>query len=303
MLHILLLILKVIGIILAVIVGIILLLAAIFLFVPIRYDISAKCDGSVEGLKAKIKVTWLLHLVRADVFVKGKKVKWQVRAAWFRKQNIKEGTKREEEQKNEAKDMESQEVEKADVKTESNQTASEVLEEKFENDSQPAEINSGESKTKSDNKNETENKKQKNILEKVKTSVRDVCNKIKDLLQKKEKITEFLTEESHVKAFGKLKKELLVLMKKLKPKTIRVKLHFGFEDPCTTGQVLGGLSIIYPFLGDAAEIIPDFEKQVLEGSVYLKGKVGFCHFIWMALKLFICKDIRTSYKDIRNFKL
>ena len=69
MLHILLLILKVIGIILAVIVGIILLLAAIFLFVPIRYDISAKCDGSVEGLKAKIKVTWLLHLVRADVFV------------------------------------------------------------------------------------------------------------------------------------------------------------------------------------------------------------------------------------------
>ena len=186
MLHILLLILKVIGIILAVIVGIILLLAAIFLFVPIRYDISAKCDGSVEGLKAKIKVTWLLHLVRADVFVKGKKVKWQVRAAWFRKQNIKEGTKREEEQKNEAKDMESQEVEKADVKTESNQTASEVLEEKFENDSQPAEINSGESKTKSDNKNETENKKQKNILEKVKTSVRDVCNKIKDLLQKKE---------------------------------------------------------------------------------------------------------------------
>ena len=92
-------------------------------------------------------------------------------------------------------------------------------------------------------------------------------------------------------------------MKKLKPKTIRVKLHFGFEDPCTTGQVLGGLSIIYPFLGDAAEIIPDFEKQVLAGSVYLKGKVRFCHFIWMALKLFICKDIRTSYKDIRNFKL
>ena len=65
MLHIILLILKIIGIILLCILGILLLTILCVLFVPVRYRIEL-CREEGEGkppLAAKAKITWLLHLV------------------------------------------------------------------------------------------------------------------------------------------------------------------------------------------------------------------------------------------------
>lgn len=61
----LLLILKIVGIILLSIIIIILLIASLILFVPVRYTLFAK---KREVFLAKIKITWLLHMVTATVF-------------------------------------------------------------------------------------------------------------------------------------------------------------------------------------------------------------------------------------------
>ena len=320
MLHILLLILKIIGIILAIILGILLVVIGIVLFAPIRYEISAKCDGTIDSMKAKVKATWFRHLIRADIFLKGKILKWQLRVAWLKKSN----QKKKEEKKDESKEIkpvkEHNEVEETAVKAEKSEKSAEISEEKcktaeekikedrleeskkdinekFETDSEGYKTSSKKSKK------ESVNVKIKKIIEKIKMSVKNICDKIKDLLQKKDKITEFLTNDAHIRAFRKAKKELYILLKKLKPKKINIKLRFGFEDPATTGKVLGGLSMLYPFLGETTEITPDFENQVLKGTVYLKGKIRFCHFAGVAIRLILCKDIRSSYRDIRNFKL
>ncbi len=309
MLHILLLILKIVGIILAVILGIIILLLCIILFVPIRYEISAKCDGTIESLKAKIKATWLLRLFDADVLVKGKKLKWQIRAGWIKKSSAMIFGGRKEEVNDETKEEHSgQEVQKVDeesfedkiseISEEKSAKASETVEkDRLEETPKEPEIHAETDKTTS------EKSEKKSFGDKVKENIEKIKNKINDLIQKKEKITNFLTDKSHVRAFKKLKKELFILLKRLKPKKINIKLRFGFDDPSTTGKVLGGISILYPFLGDTTEIIPDFEKQILKGNVYIKGRIRFCHFASMAIKLLLCKSIRTSYKDIRNFKL
>ena len=65
MLHGLLLILKIAGIILAVLLGIVLAAAAAVLFVPVRYAADAQYDKN-SGKKPVIhvRVTWLLHLFR-----------------------------------------------------------------------------------------------------------------------------------------------------------------------------------------------------------------------------------------------
>ena len=57
MLHILLLILKIIGIIIAAILGILVLLVCVVIFVPIRYEARAEFDGTLQGVKARVKVT------------------------------------------------------------------------------------------------------------------------------------------------------------------------------------------------------------------------------------------------------
>ena len=60
MIHIILLILKIIGIILLVLAGLLLLATGTVLFVPLRY----RAEGEVYGnLKAKGRVTWLFHLI------------------------------------------------------------------------------------------------------------------------------------------------------------------------------------------------------------------------------------------------
>ena len=88
MLHILLLILKVIGIIFAVILGILVLLACVVLYVPVRYDIRASCDGTFAGIRAGARVTWLLHLVGFYACYEEKELTWRIRIAW---KNIRSG--------------------------------------------------------------------------------------------------------------------------------------------------------------------------------------------------------------------
>ncbi len=93
MLHILLLILKIIGLIIAVILGILVLLVCVVLFVPVRYDLEAVSTGTVTRTRVKARVTWLLHLFRADVCFEEKQLSWQIRVAWKKIQSGQERKK------------------------------------------------------------------------------------------------------------------------------------------------------------------------------------------------------------------
>ena len=63
MLGILLTILKIIGIILLVLIGLILLAAAVILLVPIRYHGEGAREEKI--LSGNVKLTWLLHMISA----------------------------------------------------------------------------------------------------------------------------------------------------------------------------------------------------------------------------------------------
>ncbi len=73
MLHILLLILKIIGIVLLCILGLLLLGIACALFVPVRYRIEAvRKEGAEEPpVTVTVKVTWLLHFINVLVRFNG----------------------------------------------------------------------------------------------------------------------------------------------------------------------------------------------------------------------------------------
>lgn len=80
MLHIILLILKIIGIIIAVILGLAVALLLIVLFVPIRYVIDAGCHD--KKLKAYVKVTWIMHIFRG-VISYDEELFYSINALWF----------------------------------------------------------------------------------------------------------------------------------------------------------------------------------------------------------------------------
>ena len=328
MLHIVLLVLKIIGIILAVILGLLVLLVCIVLFVPIRYEDLGKCDVELTTLKGKVKVTWLLHLIRADVYYKEMKLKWRVRIAWKKilggndlsKNDVEEDIKETVEFETIEKDREIYEQKKEEptlntsVKEQKKDTESaddpkhhesdtRILDEPKSGDEKRYKTHSKEADEDDDKINEKSNEKTETTFEKIKYTIESICDKIKDLTEKKNKITGFIKEETHIGALLKLKEEAFKLLKKIRPKKIMANLCFGFEDPYLTGETFAGLSVIYPFLGENIILKPNFENKILKGNLDIKGHIRLCHFLVLAWRLFWSRNVRRTYKDIRNFEL
>ena len=141
------------------------------------------------------------------------------------------------------------------------------------------------------------------IPAKLRDAVSNIRDKAEALKGKKDKILDFLTDEVHKKAFVKAKDELLRLLRKLKPKKISARVRYGFEDPSLTGRILAGISVAYPFLGDDVEVYPDFERRVLDGEVKIAGRIKASYFVWLLWKLVWCKEVRMTYRHVRQFKL
>ena len=141
------------------------------------------------------------------------------------------------------------------------------------------------------------------IFRKADRVFKKIRDQVTDISERKDKVSDFVQDEAHKTAFLKIKDEAFRYLKKLKPKKFLAKVQYGFEDPCLTGQVLAGLSIVYPFLGDHVQITPDFEHQIFKGRVMMKGNIYAAHVAGVLIRLILCKGIRQSFKDVRAFKL
>ena len=78
MLHILFLVLKIIGFALLTALGIVILVACLVLFYPIKYDLD------IKNTTINAKAHWLFHLLSAYNEFDGKENRWQVRVLWIK---------------------------------------------------------------------------------------------------------------------------------------------------------------------------------------------------------------------------
>lgn len=322
MLHILLLVLKIIGIIIAVILGILVLLILIILLVPVRYQGEAAADGTWKGISAKIKVHWFFHLIAFSAEYKDEAFFWRLRIAW-KKMGTDSGDGQESavEEKTEVRQEPAVE-EQAEYKEKEEVSADEAgtedrLEKEEKTDTKTEE--NVERLLQKPEKNEEESQippadeetpflfekiagRLRAFFQKIKYTFQRLCGKIKTLSEKREKVKEFLTDEVHRRAFQKTKTEFSRLMRRIRPKELKVTVHYGFEDPYHTGQVLAALGVVYPWLGEAVSVYPDFEKRILQGDLYVKGTVRALYVVLLIWKLVWCKDVRTTYHHIRSFE-
>ena len=322
MLHILLLVLKIIGIIIAVILGILVLLILIILLVPVRYQGEAAADGTWKGICAKIKVHWFFHLIAFSAEYKDEAFFWRLRIAWKKMgTDSEDGQESAVEEKTEVRQEPAVE-EQAEYKEKEEVSADEAgtedrLEKEEKTDTKTEE--NVERLLQKPEKNEEESQippadeetpflfekiagRLRAFFQKIKYTFQRLCGKIKTLSEKKEKVKEFLTDEVHRRAFQKTKTEFSRLMRRIRPKKLKGTVHYGFEDPYHTGQVLAALGVVYPWLGEAVSVYPDFEKRILQGDLYVKGTVRALYVVLLIWKLVWCKDVRTTYHHIRSFE-
>ena len=262
MIHILLFILKLIGWILLVVLGILFLV----LFAPIRYQGHAKSTIGWKDFYANFKFSWLLSFVYGKLNYENGKLLWDIRIGWKHFPKMQTSDPPNTVKKSEPK-----------KKTQKTIATKKKKEKKASNSSK-----------------QTSSKKEMKIS--------NLTEKIKKILETKENIAQFLRDEIHQMGFQHCIKELKRLFKLLKPKIIKGELEYGFCDPCYTGQVLGILSILYPYLGNNLNITPNFHEKVFKGNCFVKGKLRVSYFLLIVWNLIWNTNSRTTFLHIKNLK-
>ncbi|MCM1082647.1 MAG: hypothetical protein NC428_04135 [Clostridium sp.] len=155
------------------------------------------------------------------------------------------------------------------------------------------------------NETEKEKKKHKKREKKIKPSNKlnsgktklDVANgKIETVKTKYARVKKFWKMNCTVKTRNYLKKYFPQLIKHIGPRKIKGHVRYGFDEPATTGQITGYLSLL-PFMYHKDFFPePDFYNKVLEGELSIRGRLQLGYIIRPAFKLHLWKTIKMARK-------
>ncbi|HHV10350.1 MAG TPA: DUF2953 domain-containing protein [Clostridiales bacterium] len=145
----------------------------------------------------------------------------------------------------------------------------------------------------------------KEIKERVIAFIRNFIEKIKAILEsvhnikgKLDLILDFIRLEINKEGFQVTFKSLKKILKHMLPKELRSTIRFGTGDPCSTGQALGAMGILYSIYGDKIQVTPDFEEKVLEGRHYARGRIRLITILIIVIKLLLDKRFKQLTKNI-----
>lgn len=330
MLHIIIFILKIIGILLLVILGLILLLVSSVLFVPITYKVRAERKDGVIQVRAV--AGWMFRLLSVHYRLHTSQEPMQLLQGrilgipvWKplepKKEKPKKTEKKSKEKQSKPKQMEAKQLEqKAEVKS------SDKAKERLKKDLTPGtavatvpqpEPEVSRQEQPQDKQAQTKPPRQ-SILKKLLYAIRRIYGKITvigrglfslvvKLLHMPEKasetigtLTDFWNLEENVKARESIWRELKFLWKHSRPRKADLTLHFGFEDPSWTGQCMGVLSILNVWYPGRIFLKPEFEQEIFEGTLYIKGHMMLAVPLLSIFRLWRDENVMKMYRRFRQ---
>ena len=289
-LNILLLILKIIGIIILAVLLLVIGLLSIVLFVPIHYESQYEYYENLNGF---CNVNWLFKTFAFNLKTVDGETDYDIKMpSWIDK--LLSDDNEEEKSDNEVvyKIENNQDEYFDDITVEKlKDKAEEKIEETVDNviSEVKEEIKEDTEKEIAQNLEDAEEKSEKSIFgEKVinfirKKVVNFLC-KLKGILNFTKDRKAFIKEKIEFFEDLKAKYDLkgifdvtILLFKKIF-KGLGLKLFqicgiIGLDNPCSTGQAIALISVVQTFVPFDVDVQGDFENNVLEGSLYIKGKV------------------------------
>lgn len=101
-------------------------------------------------------------------------------------------------------------------------------------------------------------------------------------------------------AFLKAKDSFIKLMKAFLPKNWMIAGKVGFEDPALTGEIMGIISVCYPYFGKHVDLQFNFEEEILETKAWMKGKIRPFYLIFHIILFFTNRHVLRFIKMIKN---
>lgn len=318
MVHIVLLILKIAGIVLLSLLGILILLVLMVLFVPVRYNISADYHSR---LTANIKISWLLNVLRLkasydnDLSVKAYAMFFKI---------FDNNSDKEKKQKNKEGDKYIDDMYGADSSQETagqyaagrqNETSGagnsqdtavqvEALEADIKQHIESRSNNQHNEDDKHNRQSVSQPHKKKDLIGRLKAALNSMKDKLISIKSKFKKLLKaiadkkrsawqkindlkvIINDEENKELVRLIKKELKELIREITPVKYDVNVRYGCEEPYMTGRILGVIAVIYGITGVQFNITPEFEQKVLEGDIYMKGRVRIYRLLLIALRVY-----------------
>ncbi len=324
MLHIILLILKIIGIVLLCVIGILLLALLCVLFVPVRYRIEVSREEGEDQppVMVRVQVTWLLHLLNiliqypAEVMVR-------VRVMIFTilKMPAKKGAEEKESSGKKTKKNREEKAEKKKQTEEAAQSESKENGSKRHKAAQKEKVPTVTIKAARKEQKQEDTKdapgfvdklraipailqkimqKIKQFFENIQYTIRRLCDRIRSISDNIQYYKEVVESETFQNSFRLCRGELVRILKSLKPQKFEGQLIVGMDDPAATGQILAICGMLYPVFGGQLDVAGDFEKKRIEGWIFIKGRIRFGTFLRMAVRVYFNKDIKKLIRLLKK---
>ena len=94
--------------------------------------------------------------------------------------------------------------------------------------------------------------------------------------------------------------EKFASLKKKKDGYTKLVHIYGADDPATTGERLGYMSLLFPLYYDNIDITPDFSEARLEGDLFMKGRIRLGTIGWSALKVIWNKNVKITIARLKK---
>ena len=121
-----------------------------------------------------------------------------------------------------------------------------------------------------------------------------------ELAAKAEAGYEFIEDEENRKTFALVLKEVLKLLKHIRPRSLKGYLELGLEDPYTMGQIMSAAAFFWPFYQENFRFTPVLDEKKLDGEVHMKGHLRLGYAALCALRLLLDRNFRKLLRMVLN---
>lgn len=294
-----LMVLKIIGLVLAGIIGLVLFVLLIVLFVPIKY--SASGNYAPDDIRLSAKASWLFHALSFSyVYGKDSKPVIKVLGIELKKKDKVNKSKSRKKKKDKLEGL----FENDDIyKNDSDEIAEETEEPEETKETKETKETEEPQNTKEPNepdlhKDATESEPLENGT--AKSTDKKKSSKKNSLYGKIKKYIEIIRSATFEKAFEKAKDRIFKLLKHILPRKWKINLDVSFEDPATTGTVLGISSMLYPITKGNLQVYSDFSDPHFLADGFLKGHITVCKVLWLAGSVYFDRRIKKIIKLFRE---
>lgn len=104
------------------------------------------------------------------------------------------------------------------------------------------------------------------------------------------------TKQLCVLVFSQLKN----MLRSVLPKKLSVRLCIGTKNSASVGQVMALYGMLYPVLGDQVAVFPDFEEEHVEAGFALKGRITVCMLVFCMLRIVLNRNFRLLIRILRK---